>query len=495
MEQAPSKQVITKVFKVFIGGIPFNSTRQELNNYFAQFGKVNLIELPKTRKSKKLKGYAFVGFANRSAMLKVLEHKELKIRGKTVTIRPHMDKDAARLHTKSLQRRKIFVQGFKLNTTEIEIFNFFSQFGEVDRVLMGNSCRKTGFKGFAYVVMKTEFGYKRVFSGSQDNLLEFNGYLVQVAPSKSSAELKNFKIKKKTLETFYSKYENCYAGDLEGMKADQSMSLLEELRLPAGSEGSSFGNKPQEISSNVNNSNRCKRVMLKKQSTDIMSFDSLPPNMLINQANQGEEIPEESDSPYSNGSAQYQPFFKYQSKLQTGETFDLPLHRQRQYPPYLDLTGADLIREHHLVFKTQPSPAQCSPIRRTESSSHQEMTFTANLTGSHFVNAPSLPSRDSHFGPQNGFGDNHSDPQYVRDRYRDQIFEQENSDTRARVYLGPRFIQSAGPLAGEEGQLDPAIEIKQTITTRYVIKNSGVLYRGIVNETNVWGSHAQPSQD
>lgn len=48
--------------KIYIGNLPFNTTEQELDNSFQQFGKIKEIALIKDRHTNECKGFAFITF-------------------------------------------------------------------------------------------------------------------------------------------------------------------------------------------------------------------------------------------------------------------------------------------------------------------------------------------------------------------------------------------------------------------------------------------------
>lgn len=49
--------------KIYIGNLPFQTTDQELESEFQQFGKIKEVALIRDRYSKEFKGFAFITFA------------------------------------------------------------------------------------------------------------------------------------------------------------------------------------------------------------------------------------------------------------------------------------------------------------------------------------------------------------------------------------------------------------------------------------------------
>jgi len=589
------KTKLSPLNRVFVGGIPLNVTKDELVLFFEKFGKVSSIVIPKNKKTGKSKGYALINFFFEKEMKKVLEMKELELKGKKITVRKALNRKNASKETRELQKRKIFVQGLDSLTTEKELFNFFSLFGEIDRVLMGkvnskNNKKKSQNNRVAYIVMKTLEGFENVFRASIENAIKFKNYHIFVSPSKSVNELKEerqklnnarkegdlridqfdrfsinrekVKIKEqKKVELLSIKNSNSFTGegetdnssqepeedvtiqqlkfdngtkkmlfsheekkieksgffkgDVDSMSNGQGESSVESLsyyRSEDRGNTSSFGSCPSiserpiredhhiwksnEHFSSSDDSNLFEQSRL-SDSSYMENFEPYRVNEWNNQQNSMEynylaphhhifNSDDEYSSPRNHGY-----FSNNRNVNEYRNNIDFQLHQHQQNSS--SLTGQDLIRKHHLVFKT-------AQLNNTVNSNqdglelpqtHEEMTFSANLTGGQFSDQRSqLPARNSFFGPNNSFGDNVSDPRHMRNRYQREIFEGGNpSSHNQRRYYGPVFLPSSNALQEGEDEPSQTVQIKQTITTEYVIKNEGVVYRGVINETNIWGSH------
>jgi RNA recognition motif-containing protein len=173
--------------RLFIGAIPYNISKNELQEYFQQFGPVTDLFLPFDKRKGSLKGFAFVEFHLEEDCLRVLQCPSHTLRGQMMVIRSAMDKERAQKSSKLLQKRKLFVKGFPTNTTEREIRQLFGQLGAVNRVLMAWSQGKRKFRGFCYIVMQEEAGFRRVVE--QRNNMFFKGSKLQVEESKTVEQL------------------------------------------------------------------------------------------------------------------------------------------------------------------------------------------------------------------------------------------------------------------------------------------------------------------
>ncbi|WP_411827300.1 RNA recognition motif domain-containing protein [Luteolibacter sp. AS25] len=54
--------------KMYVGNLSFNTTKQELENFFSQYGAVTDTHLPEDRETGRPRGFAFVTMDSQSAM-------------------------------------------------------------------------------------------------------------------------------------------------------------------------------------------------------------------------------------------------------------------------------------------------------------------------------------------------------------------------------------------------------------------------------------------
>ncbi|CAG0900677.1 unnamed protein product [Cyprideis torosa] len=125
--------------KLFIGGLSWSSTEDDLNKYFSQFGEVEMSEV-KRDSSGTSRGFGFIIFQSKEAIPKVFAKSEHIISGKKV------DPKQARAKT-----GRIFIGGINTALTEEDIKEHFGQFGNVVDVQMPMNHEKGTHKGFAFV--------------------------------------------------------------------------------------------------------------------------------------------------------------------------------------------------------------------------------------------------------------------------------------------------------------------------------------------------------
>jgi RNA recognition motif-containing protein len=142
-------------YKIFVGGLDLDTTEEDLTEYFSKFGKVVERLIKVDIKSKKSRGFGFIGFKSADAVDKVLEQSTHSIRGKKIDCKRAMTKEEAYSWNKDLKDsfRKVFVSNIPRETSKAELTNLFNQYGRVVEVNLMFKKKETGF---CYLVLERE---------------------------------------------------------------------------------------------------------------------------------------------------------------------------------------------------------------------------------------------------------------------------------------------------------------------------------------------------
>lgn len=77
----------TMGFKMFVGGLPYEATEEELSALFTPHGELKEVHIATDRESGKSRGFAFVTYASYTAGKKALgQLKGLKLAGRRITV-------------------------------------------------------------------------------------------------------------------------------------------------------------------------------------------------------------------------------------------------------------------------------------------------------------------------------------------------------------------------------------------------------------------------
>lgn len=64
MAVSPKQSRVESMYKLFVGGLPFATTEDELNSMFSEYGTVSSAKIPTDRDTGRSRGFGFVEFEN-----------------------------------------------------------------------------------------------------------------------------------------------------------------------------------------------------------------------------------------------------------------------------------------------------------------------------------------------------------------------------------------------------------------------------------------------
>jgi len=141
------------VGKVFIGGLSADTTKEDLDEYFAQFGAISdSVVMRDQQNSNKSRGFGFVTFEDPASIDNVQAKRPHKIKNKQVDTKRAMPRSQSTSNaTGREQNAKVFIRAIPSQTTDEEFKTYCETFGEVQEVHIN---RKSGPKyyGFATFV-------------------------------------------------------------------------------------------------------------------------------------------------------------------------------------------------------------------------------------------------------------------------------------------------------------------------------------------------------
>lgn len=170
----PTKEVTS--FKIFVGGLDLDTTEEDLTEYFSKFGKVVERLIKVDIKTKRSRGFGFIGFKSPEAVDRVLELKEHRVNGKKIDCKKAMTKEEAYSLNKNLANscRKVFISNIPKEVTKAELTELLSRFG---RILEVNLMFKKKETGFCYIIFESEEDAIKVI---EQKVIEYKGHILEI---------------------------------------------------------------------------------------------------------------------------------------------------------------------------------------------------------------------------------------------------------------------------------------------------------------------------
>lgn len=132
--------------KIFVGGIAYDVTNEDLTAHFGEFGEVANAQVKFDRQTGRSRGFAFVEFTTGEACKTALGAREQTIKGKSVEVKP----------AKSRENKKVFVGGLPSDFNESELRSHFEQFGKVEDIEWPFDKQTKTHRNFAFIVFEEE---------------------------------------------------------------------------------------------------------------------------------------------------------------------------------------------------------------------------------------------------------------------------------------------------------------------------------------------------
>ncbi|XP_066993461.1 heterogeneous nuclear ribonucleoprotein D0 [Anabrus simplex] len=142
--------------KLFVGGLTPDISDDDIRNFFSQFGTVVDVQSPFDKVKNQRKGFCFITFDSKDTVYKLLKNPKQYINGKWVDLRKAVNNPEAAGGGGGLQGEKIFVGGITPDISDLDIKNFFSQFGTVVEVQSPYDKAKNQRKGFCFITFDSK---------------------------------------------------------------------------------------------------------------------------------------------------------------------------------------------------------------------------------------------------------------------------------------------------------------------------------------------------
>lgn len=173
-----------EVGKLFVGGLSWETTQENLQRYFGRFGEVVDCVVMKNNETGRSRGFGFITFKDPNCVSIVLSSNPHELDGRTIDPKACNPRGMQKVRSQSDSQKsrrggnypKIFLGGLPANATETELRSFFSKYGKVMEVVIMYDQEKKKSRGFGFLSFESEDSIERVCA---EHYVTFNGKQVE----------------------------------------------------------------------------------------------------------------------------------------------------------------------------------------------------------------------------------------------------------------------------------------------------------------------------
>ena len=195
---------------IFINGIPYETTEEELKELFSPFGEIEQIKLPKYQDSGRNIGYCHIYYTSVESANKALELDNYTL-GKRYLKVSLANKSSNELNkTQKINPNDVpvncltaFIRNLPYESTEKEIGDKFRSCGKIKGIRMVYNSKNKKFKGFCYIDFKEHNGLLKAL---ELNGKDFQGRKLQVDYEQNKPK-KGYKYNYQNMDTKYNREE------------------------------------------------------------------------------------------------------------------------------------------------------------------------------------------------------------------------------------------------------------------------------------------------
>lgn len=149
---------------VYVSGLPFECTDEEVRDFFKDCGTIKAVRLPKWHDSGKLRGYGHVEFTSSAAAVAAMELSGQYIHDRFINVdRPMIPRAMQGDNNQSTQPKErppgcktIFIKNLPYDVTEDELRQGFMVYGPIVQIRLASWSHTQNLKGFGFVDFRRE---------------------------------------------------------------------------------------------------------------------------------------------------------------------------------------------------------------------------------------------------------------------------------------------------------------------------------------------------
>ncbi|CAF1527666.1 unnamed protein product [Rotaria magnacalcarata] len=154
--------------KLFVGGLTWDTTQDDLHEYFSSFGNILDCSIKHDPTTGRSRGFAFLIFDRKDIVDKILSQNEHFVKGRKVDPKPahrrltatnnnHISTmTSSSSNSISNNNRKVFIGGLDPNFSDVQLREYFSKFGTIDDIDLPFDKEKNERRPFCFISFQNE---------------------------------------------------------------------------------------------------------------------------------------------------------------------------------------------------------------------------------------------------------------------------------------------------------------------------------------------------
>ena len=199
---------------IFISGIPYSTTEEELKNLFSKYGTIIEIKLPKYQDSGRNRGYCHIYYDSKKSAIKAIQLNNYTIGKRYITVEmAKMNREELNDEIKIKKYNKInqskvpincvtaFIKNLPYEITEKEVGDKFRSCGKIKSIRFVYNSKNKKFKGFCFIDF---LEHKSLLKALELNGKNLNGRILKVDFEEGKPK-KGYKYDNEHLEPKYNR--------------------------------------------------------------------------------------------------------------------------------------------------------------------------------------------------------------------------------------------------------------------------------------------------
>uniref|UniRef100_A0AC34EZE0 RRM domain-containing protein n=1 Tax=Panagrolaimus sp. ES5 TaxID=591445 RepID=A0AC34EZE0_9BILA len=137
--------------KVFVGGLSLQTTEEALKEFYSQYGTITDCVVMKDPTTRRSRGFGFVTFTSMDEVDKAMKARPHVIDQKSVDPKRAVPREASQKNEANISTKRLYVSGVRDEHNDKEFQDYFSKYGNVEKVEIIKDKNTGKYRGFAFI--------------------------------------------------------------------------------------------------------------------------------------------------------------------------------------------------------------------------------------------------------------------------------------------------------------------------------------------------------